>query len=183
MSMRNPIPRKRSFKKICPNCRRKFLSSQSAKRYCSAECHFWYYVEKSPACWIWTGSRFPSSGYGRFSTRRGQVILAHRFSYELHNGSIPEGLWILHKCDNPPCVRPSHLFPGTPKVNSLDMSEKGRSARGEKGGLSKLTDQDVLQIRSLLVRGQVTQRKLAKRFAVSNQLISQIHLRRIWTHL
>lgn len=92
----------------------------------SIEERFWEKVRKSPepdGCWEWTASKF-RNGYGSF------VVLgerrAHRVSWEIHNGPIPDGLWVLHKCDNPSCVRPDHLFLGDRRTNMLDCVSKGR---------------------------------------------------------
>jgi hypothetical protein len=89
---------------------------------------FWGKVRKGAGCWVWTGSRIPK-GYGKIQLgRRGtSPRFAHRISWELHFGPIPQGLWVLHKCDNPSCVKPSHLFLGTAKDNTSDMMAKGRN--------------------------------------------------------
>jgi hypothetical protein len=88
---------------------------------------FWSKVEKTKDCWLWKGSKL-QSGQGQFSTNQG-TVLAHRFSYELAHGKIPNKLRVLHKCDNPLCVRPDHLFLGTDSDNMQDALYKERLAR------------------------------------------------------
>lgn len=90
------------------------------------ETRFWSMVLKSETCWLWKGS-VNRKGYGQISTKRGsRPLQTHRLSYELHVGPIPEGKMVLHKCDNPRCVRPDHLFLGTAKENTADMMQKER---------------------------------------------------------
>ena len=91
---------------------------------------FWANVDKSDTCWEWTGYFHPY-GYGVLYVE-GKNILAHRLSWELENGSIPEGMQVLHHCDNPPCVRHDHLFLGTQADNIEDMCEKGRHPNSNK---------------------------------------------------
>lgn len=88
------------------------------------EERFWEKVRKGPQCWEWTGSRV--RGYGYFGAW-GRVRLAHRVSWQLRHGEIPPGLCILHRCDNPSCVRPGHLFIGTQRDNMQDAKRKGRT--------------------------------------------------------
>lgn len=97
------------------------------KRRSLAE-RFWAKVNKTDGCWLWTGCKDPK-GYGYIGTggRRGPTKSAHRVSYELEHGEVPEGLHVLHDCDTPSCVRPSHLFAGTPLDNTRDMMRKGRA--------------------------------------------------------
>lgn len=88
---------------------------------------FWEKVDKAGECWIWVGSRH-RTGYGMFGSIPG-LTRAHRFSYAVHFGPIPDGMYVCHKCDNPSCVRPDHLFLGTPKDNYEDAVAKGRVPR------------------------------------------------------
>jgi len=127
-------------------------------------------------CWEWTGGCIPD-GYGA-KRWNGQNDLAHRVSWIISNGSIPDSLLVLHKCDNRKCVRPDHLFLGTKKDNSDDMIAKGRKVnpeqRGEKNPFCKLTDIQVNEIRLRYKRRIVLQRELAREYGVSRAVISLI---------
>jgi hypothetical protein len=105
---------------------------------------FWSKVQKSPTCWNWIGAI--SCGYGHFNVN-GIIYRSHRVAWMLAYGEIPPGLHVCHHCDNPPCVRPDHLFLGTMRDNIKDASRKGRIARGEKQGSAKLDSEQVLEIR------------------------------------
>ena len=109
-------------------------------RFCSLACFhghckrdpeelFWSHVAKSDGCWLWTAGL--NRGYGAFAVHR-KDIGAHRYSWMLENGPIPDGLFVLHRCDNPPCVRPDHLFIGTQLDNMLDKMSKGRGYEGDR---------------------------------------------------
>lgn len=151
----------------------------------SVEERFWQYVKKTPTCWLWTAS-VRKGGYGQIWNGT-KINAAHRQSWEMKNGPIPEGLHCLHKCDTPQCVRPSHLFIGTNTDNMHDMRDKGRK-QGINGGLfgaghgmAKLTDADVIEIRSL--DGKRSRRSIAKEYGVTRTAVYAICTRKTWKHL
>lgn len=155
-------------------------------KYCSRLCYdslrmstpdkFWTLVKKTETCWLWLGYVSPSRRYGQFRVSlTNKFILAHRYSYELVFGPIPKGMNLLHKCDNPICVNPEHLTPGTQKDNMLDSASKGRMAK-------KLTANDIPIIRSLKSAG-ISESEIAKTFRVSRRLIGAIIIGKIWTHV
>lgn len=133
-------------------------------------------------CLEWTGSRI-ATGYGRVR-HNGRLACTHRLAYMFAHGEIPEGQYVLHRCDNPPCCNPDHLFLGDQFDNMRDMIRKGRlyNRTGSKNGCSKLTEDDVREIRRLKAEG-VKQVRLAERFGVSTVAISLIVLRKKWVHV
>lgn len=150
----------------------------------TVEERFWSKVNKSSlatACWLWIAST-DSNGYG-VSHNSLKVVKAHRHSWELHNGPIPKGMCVLHHCDNPPCIRPDHLFLGTHADNALDKVKKGRqrALKGEQCSWAKLKRSQVIEIRQLLREG-LSQAKIAKFFKVSQTAISSIKSGRFWKH-
>lgn len=142
---------------------------------------FWKKVDKrSPQeCWPWQGCR-NRKGYGEFNAPG--FRLAHRFSYISQYGPIPDGMLVCHKCDNPACVNPDHLFVGTPKNNSEDMTSKGRQSCGEAHPDSVLTASQVAEIRQRSAQDE-PQILLAKEFGVSKATISSIVNHHRWKHL
>jgi hypothetical protein len=131
-------------------------------------------------CWEWTGTKNKKFKHGRVG-KDYKLVLAHRLSWELTNGPIPEGICVCHKCDNPPCCNPNHLFLGTKKDNMQDMIKKGRSnyLNGEAHGSAKLTTAQVLEI--LRVGKARTSTEWAAEFGVSRSCIKHVWSRR--THL
>jgi hypothetical protein len=143
---------------------------------------FWNKVNKTGSCWVWTGSK-DKDGYGIQFTLNGQVWKPHRLSYYLTTGVNPQGQVVCHKCDNPACVNPAHLFLGSQYDNIQDMVNKGRHKFGRSPGESnpsaKLTEQQVLEIRSL----PGPNRKIAAQYGVSKCTIDEIRSGRTWRHL
>lgn len=137
-------------------------------------------------CWLWTGSHRGRREYGQYGafSFNGKLVGAHRFGYELLIGPIPDGMYVLHRCDTPLCQNPDHWFLGTPRDNSQDREQKGRHipARGERDGNAKLTEAAVREIRRQYVEG-ISQYALAAAFAVTQATISQIVSQKTWTHL
>jgi hypothetical protein len=203
--------------KACEKCGRVFAprrrdTAHHAQRYCSKNCagsmgaparksnpgapghgplappevRFWRHVDKSGECWVWTGHKH-RFGYGLFALSGRQRVTAHRFSFYLSNGPIPDELCVCHKCDNPSCVRPNHLELGSQAYNVKDMWSKRRAnpgwAGGEKNGMSKLTEEAVRDIRSRYATGKVSQYALAREYGVTRPLIGMIVRGQIWQHL
>lgn len=141
-------------------------------------------IDDSTGCWNWTGSMLPS-GYGQVS-HNGSPRRAHRVSYEVHRGPIPDsagyhGTCVLHRCDNRACINPEHLFLGSPADNAADMMSKGRQPRvkchGAANGQARLTEAEVLAIRDAV---GLSQRAIAKKFGVAQGQVSLIRLRKSW---
>lgn len=150
------------------------------RNWLPAPIRFWTRVDKSGDCWVWQGAK-NEHGYGAFYA--GRRYKTHRYAWEVENGPIPEGQNVLHKCDNPPCVRPDHLFLGSMKDNAQDMVRKGRlvvpGLKGEGNGNHKLTERDVLEIRASTERGC----DIARRFNVTQTLIYLVRSRKAWKHI
>lgn len=144
---------------------------------------FWSYVQKSEGCWTWTGAD-RGNGYGCLKVHR-KVLSTHCISFALHFGEIEPGLIVCHACDNRRCVRPDHLFAGTPAANFHDMAAKGRRniACGEQTSASKLTAVQVEQIYLLRRDDRITVRELARMFGVGTRCIDRIVYGKGWRHV
>lgn len=172
------------------------------------ERRFWPKVDKNGPlsascpelgpCWVWT-SKIHSHGYGLIGIgdTPQKYLYAHRISYEMAIGPIPEDMEVCHRCDNPPCVRPSHLYLGTHAENMRDASltgrfqtgdqhwsrrMPGRMPRGERKHNAKLTDDDVREIRRLCSAG-LSQRAIAAQFGVTQSIVSEILNSKRWAHV
>ena len=153
---------------------------------------FWECVDKTPGfgpkgdCWTWIGNR-QSNGYGTISVNCKHKP-AHRVSWELANGEIPDGVFVLHKCDVPLCIRPDHLFLGDQQANVSDCINKGRfkflgEHKGEEHPRSTLTDAQVLEIRRRYTGRFGECLELAKEYGVSRPVINRVINNKTWKHL
>ena len=142
-------------------------------------------VRRGPdECWGWVGTR--NNNYGRIM-HQGMNVYAHRLSWIIHNGPIPNDVCVLHRCDNPPCANPSHLFLGTYQDNVNDMMQKGRhryvAVRGEDIGNSKLTHIEAMEILSRYTGKRGEQSELAREYGVSQAQVWRIVNNLSWEHI
>lgn len=148
---------------------------------------FWAKVDQSEGvlgCWPWTGGKHPR-GYGLFSSRRkgsSRTWRAHRLMYERVYGIEPGILLVLHRCDNPCCCNPSHLFLGTHQDNMDDKTAKGRQSRGEDRPRAKLTEDLVREIRAAKERGEPLL-PYAKRLGITHHAVYLAAHRKTWKHV
>jgi hypothetical protein len=170
----------------CPDCRQERQrtgwtpSAYTRKTIApfSADDHRWDLVRKQGECWVWLG-RKRKRGYGAIGRRA-----AHRVSYEAHCGPIPDGMCVCHRCDNPSCVRPDHLFIGTRTENIKDRDQKGRAAKGEQHGMAKMTAADVMALREEAARsGRVAAYDLAASRGIKKIAAADAISGRTWKHL
>lgn len=164
--------------------------SKGHHHYRPIENRFWEKVKKTPAgCWLWMGSK-EHFGHGHIGNK-GKMLKAHRLAWEFENGKIPDGLHCLHKCDNPSCVNPSHLFLGTHQDNMRDMISKNRQS-------SKLTKKQVIKMRQYyMLRGRrghgrwrhfkkpkgISFKELGKKFNVKKQAAWKAINHVTWNHV
>lgn len=133
-----------------------------------------YIPEPNSGCWLWYGA-VSGSGYGNFRLNGG-TAKAHRVSWELHKGSLPAGLHVLHRCDTPTCVNPDHLFLGNHSTNMRDRACKKRNPT------QRLTTSDAQAIRAKYQSRSISQKMLAESYGVSQQLVSKIVNNQVWSH-
>ena len=148
-------------------------------------------LDKSPkhkGCWAWTASTI--KGYGQIGIiKNGRLTnnLAHRVAFELATGIDARDRCVLHRCDNPPCCNPAHLFLGDRDDNAKDMVAKNRQRNGivpgERHGMSKLTDADVIELRRAYAAREASQPALARRFGIKQSTVWAIIHRKTWNHV
>ena len=142
---------------------------------------FWEKVDKTETCWNWT-SALNRKGYGHIWNGT-KAIAAHRASWEMHNGPIPDGMFVCHHCDNPRCVRPDHLFVGTATDNLRDMHSKGRGNQSRpraRNPRAKLTEAQVAEIRHRYAAGGISYSQLAHDYPVNDTMIGFIVTGKNW---
>lgn len=172
--------------KTCPHCSEIFVPDSGSQRYCSVACALWSRVDvRLGSCWEWTGYRKKGGGYGAL-TFKGVRYDVHRLAHIISGGDA-DGLFVCHKCDNPICCNPEHLFAGTPLDNTRDMDSKGRrkvvnnTPRGEANHSAKLTADMVRGIREKYSAG--TGKLIAAEYGISNALVHKIVHRKVWRHI
>ena len=134
-------------------------------------------------CYLWTAA-VNKNGYGKFASNGGW-ILAHRYAYERENGKIPEGLIVCHSCDNPSCVNVNHMFLGTHADNNKDRDQKNRNRQlcGEDHGRSKLTIDQVRELRELVKNGALSAYAASKKFGINHKTSRNIVEGKLWKHV
>ncbi len=164
-----------TLKYNCVICHAPCLMKGYYKTVCSLQCRFLSHIDKTETCWNWKASITKSRGYGAFKINKHKV-LAHRYAYELFKGPIENGKYVLHSCDNRICQNPEHLWLGTNDDNMQDKMKKKRYWH-------KLTVENILEIRRLFSKGDITRKELAIRFNVTVGRIGQIIRIEAWKHV
>jgi hypothetical protein len=187
----------------CKKCGHKWKSRTKSPLHCpnvKCQCFYWKdgiprksgrklnsvttfqrLIDKSGDCWVWKGS-VNHANYGMYKFN-GKFRLAHRLSYEIHIGSIPSGMLVCHKCDNPSCVNPDHLFLGTQKDNINDCVAKGRNAIGNKNWNTKLDEEKVLMIRGSDFSKLGSKAEMARSLGISQTALNYVLSGRNWAHV
>lgn len=147
----------------------------------SVEERFWARVDTTGDCWTYTGPK-NRLGYGVAGHKAlpDRSRFAHRYAWQVTNGPIPEGMRVLHRCDNPPCVNPDHLWLGTIADNNRDRKVKGRSSRGQASHLAKV---DVDTVRAIRAERVLTQRQMAAKYGIHRSQVQRIVYRVDWAHV
>ena len=179
----------------CKHCGKESFIIPSRIKYgatfCNRKCYnayrksiprseiFWNRVEKTDSCWMWKACT--NKVYGIFFPAKKERWYAHRYSYFLSFGKIPENMSVLHKCDTPLCVNPEHLFIGTQQDNMKDMKNKNRGVKGETQGGAKLKENDIIEIRKKALT--MTHAEICKSYNVNRRTIGKIVNYDRWKHV
>lgn len=181
------------FDRLCGHCGTSFKPGAADQRFCSQPCFYAnrrktiskslitsnVVIDPRTGCWNWV--RGLNNGYGNISYMHVNR-LAHRVSFELFNGPIPDGRFVCHKCDNPKCCNPDHLFAGTSEENTKDRHAKGRSAKGSGAGPAKMTEQIVSEARTRYAAGENCA-SLAREYGISKTSMNYAICGRTWKHV
>lgn len=182
--------------RVCPYCQQEFrvTPQQDKQRFCSHACRsaesqsrndekFWAKVEKTDDCWLWTGST-NYAGYGVFYPQKHRSILAHRRAYAQTYGKLSDDVCVLHKCDNPPCVNPDHLFAGTRGDNIMDMVSKGRNRhlKGIHHPHAKLNP-DIVRDMRIFYDGGFSYRDIGEMLGLHHSTVARIINKETWRHV
>lgn len=164
------------FEIVCNECGKKFTSGTTAYKICSV-CLFWTHVKKMglDECWPWTGPKY-QQGYGS-AYLHGKMTRANRGMWTIYNGTIPDGKFVLHKCDNRICVNPSHLYLGTHLDNMRDIVMRNKHRK-----TAKLKRSDIPNIRAMIKDGE-SYNEIAKKFNVCGGTIYNVDRGRNWSHV
>lgn len=167
------------------------MSNQYTSKESNSITRFWNKVNKNGSipthmphlgqCWEWTGG-LPRNGRPQWIFN-GRIQAVSRVSWQIINAPITDGLLVLHKCDNPKCVNPLHLFLGTHQDNMDDMKAKGRQLKGHNSHNAIITKEDVLEIRRLHKEMEYTRKQLSQQFKITVSSVRDILLRRTWKHI
>ncbi|MCY7391790.1 MAG: HNH endonuclease [Leptolyngbyaceae cyanobacterium CAN_BIN12] len=185
MLSKGEIPNRQTVRHLCSNmlcCNANHLVLTS-----EIEQRFWRKVRKLPpsnlnsGCWEWIGC-IETNGYGTFVIEHQTKVAAHRFSLAMATNRTELTLLACHKCDNPTCVNPDHLYWGTSAENNQDRADRNRTAKGTQINTNKLSESQVREIRELL-KGSISIRGIAKDYGVSHSTIARIRDGKIWKHL
>lgn len=181
---------KRKNSRECKKCGEFFIGKGRERVFCSTKCLILGNTAKrKTGCWEWKGDVHPNGYAYATNYEQQKKYHAHRVSYEIFKGPIPDGLYVCHHCDNRKCVNPEHLFVGTAKENMQDAKQKGRlehikefAAKGTKNGNAKLNEEAIKEIRILLAEGK-KRSYIARKFNVSWTVIDVIFKGKGWKHV